>query len=52
VWVEEPVRKAQRRRLERAWPKKPVIDHDRLRTKLDVKGGHAERTGYTLSYDF
>lgn len=52
VWVEEPVRKAQRRRLERAWPKKPVIDHDRLRTKLDVKGGHSERTGYTLSYDF
>jgi len=52
VIVEEPMRTATRRKLERAWPKKPTADHNVLRTKLDVKPGRIERTGYTMTYDF
>ncbi len=52
VFVEEPLRTATRRKLERAWPKKPTADHNVLRTKLDVKPGRIERTGYSMTYDF
>jgi hypothetical protein len=52
VWVEEPMRKASKRKVDRAWPKKPSADRDVLRTKLDVRPGRMERTGYTLTYDF
>lgn len=52
VWVEEPMRRASRRKVDRAWPKKPSADRDVLRTKLNVRPGRMERTGYTLTYDF
>lgn len=52
VYVEEPMRTANRRKLDRAWPKKPTADHNVLRTKLVVKPGRIERTGYTMTYDF
>jgi hypothetical protein len=52
VFVDEPLRKATRRKVDRAWPDKPVVTGDRLRTKLVVKSGATERTGYTLTYDF
>ena len=52
VFIEERMRKAQKRRIERAWPKKPIADKDVLRTKLVIKPGRLERTGYTLLYDF
>jgi hypothetical protein len=52
VFVEEPMRTAARRKLDRAWPKKPTVDHNVLRTKLDVKPGRVERTGYSIAYDF
>jgi hypothetical protein len=52
VIVEEPMRTATRRKLERSWPKKPTAEHNVLRSKLDVKPGRIERTGYTMTYDF
>jgi hypothetical protein len=52
VVVEEPMRTATRRKLDRAWPKKPTVDHNVLRTKLEVKPGRIERTGYSMAYDF
>src|SRR6185503_1293620 len=52
VFVQEPMRAASRRKLDRAWPKKPTADHNVLRTRLDVKSGGIERTGYTMTYDF
>jgi hypothetical protein len=52
VVVEEPMRAASRRKLDRAWPKKPTVDHNVLRTKLAVKPGRIERTGYSMAYDF
>ena len=56
VFVEEPMRTASRRKLDRAWPKKPTVEHtgthNVLRTKLVVKPGRIERTGYSMAYDF
>ncbi|HEY5944769.1 MAG TPA: hypothetical protein VIV40_04730 [Kofleriaceae bacterium] len=52
VVIEEPMRTATRRKLERAWPKKPTADHNVLRSQLGVKPGRIERTGYTMTYDF
>ncbi len=52
VFVVEPLRKARRKKLEKAWPQKPTPDRDTLRTKLDVRAGRMERAGYTMTYDF
>ena len=52
VWIEEHLRPAHRRRIERAWPVKPVLAGDVVRTKLVVKPGAIERTGYTIAYDY
>jgi hypothetical protein len=52
VFVEEPMRTASRRKLDRAWPKKPTAEHNVLRTRLVIKAGRIERTGYTMTYDF
>jgi len=52
VWIEEHLRTASKRKLERAWPKKPIAVGDILRSKLDAKPGRIERTGYTLEYEF
>lgn len=52
VFVEEPLRRASRRKLERAWPTPPTPDGDTLRIELDVRPGRIERSGYTLTYDF
>lgn len=51
VFVEEHLRPARKRRIERAWPKKPSAAGDVLRTKLVAKPGAVARTGYTISYD-
>lgn len=51
VLVDEHLRPAKRRKLERGWPKKPVAaPGERLRAKLSVAPGRVARTGYTLSY--
>jgi hypothetical protein len=52
VFIDEPLRRAARRKLDRAWPHKPVLAGERLRTKLVIEPGGSERTGYTLTYDF
>ena len=53
VLVDERLRSAKRRKLGRAWPKKPVAAPDeRLRSKLTVAPGRVARTGYTLTYDW
>jgi hypothetical protein len=52
IIVEEPMRTAARRKLERSWPKKPTADHNVLREKVSVKPGRMERMGYTMTYDF
>jgi hypothetical protein len=53
VFVDERARSATKRRIDRVWPKtrKPTAHGDVLRTKLEVKPGRVERTGYTLIYD-
>jgi hypothetical protein len=52
VFVEEPMRTASRRKLERSWPKKPTAEHNVLRTRFVIKAGRVERAGYTMTYDF
>jgi hypothetical protein len=52
VWIEEHLRPARHRRIERAWPVRPVLAGDVLRTRLVVKPGAVERTGYTIAYDY
>lgn len=52
VWIEEHLRPARRRRIERAWPGRPVATGDLVRSKVVVKPGGFERTGYTIAYDF
>lgn len=51
VWIEEPMRRAARRRLDRAWPVRPLSDDDVLRMKLVVRPGPFVRAGYTLTYE-
>lgn len=51
VWLEEHVRPAKKRSVERAWPKKPSARGDTLRTKMIVKPNKTERAGYTLVYE-
>lgn len=52
VFVEEHLRPAGKRRVERAWPRKPGAAGDVLRTKLVAVPGTITRTGYTISYEF
>jgi hypothetical protein len=52
VWIEEHLRPAKRRRVVRAWPSKPAVHDDTLRTKLTIPPGKIERAGYTVDYDF
>lgn len=52
VFVEEHLRPANKRRVDRAWPKKPSAAGDVLRTKLAIKPGGIVRTGYTIFYEF
>ncbi len=52
VWIEEHMRAASKRKLDRAWPKKPTAVGDVLRSKLEARPGRIERTGYTLEYEF
>lgn len=53
VWVEEKLRApAKRRVVSRAWPKKPGLHGDTLRSKLVVQPGKTERLGYIVAYDF
>ncbi len=52
VWIEEPLRPARRRWLERAWPGKLAASGDAVRTKLVVAPGKVEHVGFTVAYDF
>ena len=52
VWIEEHVRPARRRKIERAWPSKPMSGDDVVRSKVIVKPHAIERVGYTLEYEF
>ena len=52
VWIEEHVRRANRRKLDHPWPKKPTVAGDIVRSKLEARPGRIERTGYTLQYNF
>lgn len=52
VWVEEHVRRSRRRKIERAWPKRPMASGDVVREKLVVKPHAIERVGYTVEYVF
>jgi hypothetical protein len=52
VWLEEHVRPARHRRVERAWPTKPSSSGDLVRHKVAVAPHKIERVGYTLVYDF
>lgn len=52
VWVEERLRTTKRRTLRSGWPTKPTLGHGRARTKLVIKPGAMERTGYVIEYVF
>jgi hypothetical protein len=52
VWLEERIRPAHRRIVSHAFPDKPVLHGDTLRTKLVVKPGEAVRAGYVVEYAF
>ncbi len=51
VEVEQRVRAAKRRRVERPWPTKPSASGDVLRTTLEVKPGKTGRAGYLVVYE-
>jgi hypothetical protein len=52
VWIEEHLRPARSRRIERAWPARPAVVGDLVKTRVVVKPGAVERTGFTIAYDF
>lgn len=52
VWIEERLRTTKRRTLRSGWPTKPTLAHGRARTKLLIKPGAMERTGYVIEYVF
>jgi hypothetical protein len=52
VWIEEHLRPAKHRKVVRAWPTKPAVHDDLLRTKLTVAPEKTERVGFTVDYDF
>jgi len=52
VWVLEHLRPAPRRRIEHAWPARPVAVGDVVRTMLVVKPGAVGRTSFTIAYDY
>jgi hypothetical protein len=52
VWIEEHLRPARARRIERAWPTRPVVAGDVVKTRVVVKPGAVERTGFTIAYEF
>jgi hypothetical protein len=52
VWVEEHVRPARHRKIERAWPQRPSASGDLVREKLEVKPHAIARVGYTVTYEF
>jgi len=52
VWVEEHVRPSRHRKIERAWPQRPMASGDVVREKLEVKPHAIERVGYTVTYEF
>jgi hypothetical protein len=52
VWVEEHVRPARHRKIERAWPQRPTANGDVVREKLEVRPHAIARVGYTVTYEF
>ena len=52
VWIEERMRVAHKRVVDHAWPSKPALHGDTLRTKVTVKPGDIARTVYTIDYTF
>jgi hypothetical protein len=52
VWIEETLRASKHRRVERAWPKKPIAaGADVLRHVVDVRPGKSLHVGYVVTYD-
>jgi hypothetical protein len=52
VWVEEYVRRARHRKIERAWPERPSATGDVVLEKLEVKPHAIARVGWTVTYEF
>jgi hypothetical protein len=52
VWIEERLRPARRRSLERAWPSKLAATGDAVRTKVVIAPGKVEHVGFTVAYEF
>jgi hypothetical protein len=51
VWIEEHLRAAKRRRVERALPTKPSAAGDVLRNVVEIKPGKTARVGYIVQYE-
>lgn len=51
VWVEDRLRNARRRSVERSWPAKPTAVGDVVRHKIEVRPGRVARTGFTVAYE-
>nr|HEX4317316.1 hypothetical protein [Kofleriaceae bacterium] len=52
VWIEERMRPARKRTIDHAWPTKPALHGDVLRTKVSIKPGDFGRTTYVVDYTF
>jgi hypothetical protein len=52
VWIEEHVRPSRHRKIERAWPKRPMSTGDVVREKIQLRPHAIERVGYTVTYEF
>jgi hypothetical protein len=50
VWIEEHLRLARRRVIKGAFPKKPALRGDILRSHVEVKPAKVERVGYIVEY--
>jgi hypothetical protein len=50
VWIEDQLRPASRRRIERAFPAKITRDHDRAVTRITVAPGKVEHVAFTVAY--
>ncbi|MEO8704621.1 MAG: hypothetical protein ABI867_31490 [Kofleriaceae bacterium] len=50
VWIEERLRPARRRTIQRAWPTTPVIENGIARVKVTVAPHGTERVGFAIDY--
>jgi len=52
VWIEDPMRPANHRRIERALPDKLTRDHDLAVAHVTVAPGKVEHVAFTVAYDY